>query len=345
MSITLLANAKINPTLRVLGRRADGFHELATTMLALDLGDVVSVMTSGPERAGVIDASVRGELASADIPTDGSNLAVRGALLGRDAAGSTEGLSVQVIKNVPSRAGLGGGSADAAAAARAAVVELGEQDACLDGRLGELGSDCAFFQAARRTGAALALGRGEEILPLEGPRGWWVALLTPEVECSTPAVYAALEAEPLDAGTLYAGAPDAVASDAGAPDTGVPDTGAAAPSRGWRMRAESEARALFELSALEARAALVNDLEPAARAAVPGLEPWFALLEAEAAAHFRLAGSGSSFFGLFDDEASARETLERLEARAGGQGLGTRLSLVTRPAGSALTTVTGVDLG
>ena len=315
MSITLLANAKINPTLRVLGRRADGFHELATTMLALDLGDVVSVVTSGPERAGVIDATVRGELASADIPTDGSNLAVRGALLGRDAAGSAEGLSVHVIKNVPSRAGLGGGSADAAAAARAAVVELGEEDACLEGRLGELGSDCAFFQAARRTGAALALGRGEEILPLEGPRGWWVALLTPEVECSTPAVYGALDAGPV------------------------------APSSGWRRRAESEARALFELSALEARAALVNDLEPAARAAFPGLEPWFALLEAESAAHFRLAGSGSSFFGLFEDEASAHETLERLEARAGGQGLGTRLSVVTRPAGSALTTVTGVDLG
>jgi 4-diphosphocytidyl-2-C-methyl-D-erythritol kinase len=312
VTITLLANAKINPTLRVLGRREDGFHELVTTMLALELGDVVSVSLSDGDG---VEATVRGELASPDIPTDGSNLAVRGALLGRDAAGSAEGLSVQVIKNIPSRAGLGGGSSDAAAAARAAVVELGEEDACLGGRLAALGSDCAFFQAARRTGAALALGRGEEITPLEGPRGWWIALLTPEVECSTPAVYGALAAGP------------------------------AAPTPGWRLRADSAARELFGLSALEARGALANDLEPAASAAVPGLQPWFALLEAESAAHFRLAGSGSSFFGLFDDEPSAREALRRIEAGAAAQGLGIRLSLVTRPAGSALTTVPGVDLG
>jgi len=316
VTITLLANAKINPTLQVLGRREDGFHELVTTMLALDFGDVVSVSaTESPAGSDVVETSVRGELASPDIPTDGSNLAARGALLGRDAAGSTEALSIQVLKNVPSRAGLGGGSADAAAAARAAVVELGEEESCLDGRLGPLGSDCAFFLSARRTGAALALGRGEEVTPLEGPRGWWIALLTPEVECSTPAVYSALAARP------------------------------AAPTPGWRVRAESRARELFGLSALEARAALTNDLEPAARAAAPGLLPWFALLEAESAAHFRLAGSGSSFFGLFDDEPSARESLGRIEASAAAQGLGVRLSLVTRPAGSALTTVRGGDLG
>ena len=312
MSISLLANAKINPTLRVLGRRGDGFHEVVTTMLALDLGDVVSASTSNVEGVAV---SMCGALASPDIPTDATNLAVRGALLGREAAGSESGLSLSVVKNIPSRAGLGGGSADAAAAARAVVVELGAEDACLDGRLGALGSDCAFFQEARRTGAALALGRGEQVLPLDGPRGWWVALLTPEVECSTPAVYGAL------------------------------DAGLASPAPGWRVEAEAQARELFGLPALEARAALANDLEPAARAAAPGLLPWFALLESESAAHFRLAGSGSSFFGLFEDEASAQESLERLEARAGAQGLGTRLACVARPAGSALTTVTGVERG
>ena len=158
MSITLLANAKINPTLRVLGRRGDGFHEVVTTMLALDLGDVVSAST--PDVEGV-EVSMGGALASPDIPTDATNLAVRGALLGREAAGSESGLSLSVVKNIPSRAGLGGGSADAAAAARAVVVELGAEDACLDGRLGALGSDCAFFQGARRTGAALALATAD----------------------------------------------------------------------------------------------------------------------------------------------------------------------------------------
>ena len=312
MSIRLLANAKINPTLRVLGRRADGFHELATTMLALDHGDLVSV--SMTDAAGA-SAVVRGEFATPDVPTDGSNLAVRGAQLGVDAAGEAAGdrgrFTVDLEKRVPSRAGLGGGSADAAAAARAMVAELGGEDGCLDGRLAELGSDCAFFHGARRTGAALALGRGEEIIPLEAPADWWVALLTPEVECSTPAVYAALDAGP-------------------APPTAV-----------GRLEATAAARELFRLPALEARAALVNDLEAPARRAQPGLEPWFELLAREGAAHFRLAGSGSSFFGLFDGEAAAAEALERLESGAAAGGLGVRFSVVARPAGAALTAVEG----
>ena len=320
MSIRLLANAKINPTLRVLGRREDGFHELATTMLALDHGDLVSVSLTDAAGASAV---VRGEFATPDVPTDGSNLAVRGAQLGADAVGGgpvgessvgevvAGGFTVDLEKRVPSRAGLGGGSADAAAAARAMAAERCGEEGCLDGRLAELGSDCAFFHGARRTGAALALGRGEEIIPLEAPADWWVALLTPEVECSTPSVYAALDAGP-------------------APPTAV-----------GRLEATAAARELFRLPALEARAALVNDLEAPARRAQPGLEPWFELLEREGAAHFRLAGSGSSFFGLFDGEAAAAEALARLESRAVAGGLGVRFSVVARPAGAALTTVEG----
>ncbi|MDG1050301.1 MAG: hypothetical protein P8M11_05115 [Planctomycetota bacterium] len=330
MSISLLANAKINPTLRVLGRRTDGLHELVMTMLALDLGDAVTVSSSagGPEAEGglaslEVAARVSGDFASPDIPTDGGNLAVRGAMLGRGAAGATRGLAVDLIKNVPSRAGLGGGSADAAAAARAAFLECsgaalepgaGLGDGLGDG-LGELGADCAFFHAARETGAALALGTGVELVPLDGPADWWVALITPEVECSTPVVYGALEAGPVTDLQVH------------------------------RSRAESDARDLFHLSALEARAALVNDLEAPARRAIPGLEPWFTLLDEAGESHFRLAGSGSSFFGLFPDASSAAETLGLLERRAAGRGLGVRLSTVARPAGSALTSLAGDDLG
>ena len=70
------APAKVNPWLAVLGKRPDGFHEVHTAMLALDLGDTVSARLSD---TGRVEARIRGPFASADIPTDGKNLAVRTA--------------------------------------------------------------------------------------------------------------------------------------------------------------------------------------------------------------------------------------------------------------------------
>ena len=202
MTVSLRANAKINPTLRVLGRREDGFHELAPTLVALDLAAAVTVTArAGP---GPVAVRVRGPFATNDVPADGSNLAARGADVARTLAGSDVGLDVDVVKNVPSRAGLGGGSADAAAAARAALAVIGTEglagvDARLAGALAELGSDCPFFDVARHTGAGCAVGRGEAVAPVQGPTGWWVALVTPDVDCPTPEVYGALGLAPGDA--------------------------------------------------------------------------------------------------------------------------------------------------
>jgi 4-diphosphocytidyl-2-C-methyl-D-erythritol kinase len=307
LTVQLLANAKINPTLRVLGRRPDGYHELVTTLLALDIGDSVSVAVADAD-----SIEVTGAFATPDVPLDGSNLALRGADAARVVLCARTPLAVSVTKRLPSRAGLGGGSADAAAAALATRLALGGDvddrvlGALFDRALGEIGSDCAFFHAARATGVALATGRGADVVPLEGAPGWSIALVIPAVECATPDVYRALgvtarEISPVD------------------------------------IEAEREAaRVLFASTAHDARALLVNDLESAARRAQPDLDDWFELLAEVECGHFRLAGSGSGLYGLFDDPADARAALERIETAARGRGLGLRFTAVAGAAGSAL---------
>lgn len=207
-----LAPAKLNTSLAVLGRRDDGYHELDTTMVAVAPCDVVTVTASDAAadvaadvdgEAGSVALAVLGPAADADVRAAGAdNAAVRAA---RDALAAVAALdhrardvalAVRLVKHVPARAGLGGGSADAAAALLAVREVLGTR---LGRSLTELdwielaarhGSDTAFFTAARFGGRARATGRGERVEPLAGERAWF-ALVVPDVGCSTPAVYGA----------------------------------------------------------------------------------------------------------------------------------------------------------
>lgn len=309
--VTLRAHAKVNPMLSVVGRRADGFHELETVLLALELADEVTVR-SGNGQAEPVTVTTTGPLATADIVDGPRHLAARGAALAREILGAPEQLQVEVVKHVPSRAGLGGGSSDAAAAAAATIELLGPEDAveraalharCADG-LGAIGSDCAFFGRATETGFAHGGGRGDELTPLRPAPAWELLIVTPEDTCSTPAVYGALQD---------------------------------AERRGDLVGAAAFA-GLGDLSASEARARLVNDLEPAARRAAPGLDAWRALFGRARLDHMLLAGSGSSFFGLFEpDTGEADEARGRVLAAASAAGLSSRLCLVTRPAGTTWT--------
>ncbi|MEM9803141.1 MAG: 4-(cytidine 5'-diphospho)-2-C-methyl-D-erythritol kinase [Planctomycetota bacterium] len=301
MTVSVPAYAKVNPTLRVLGRRTDGFHELVTTMLALDLADRVSVSRGGAP--GMVRVDVDGAFATPDVPRDASNLAARGALAVRSAAKRDDGLAISIEKSIPSRAGLGGGSADAAAAAEATSELLGVDERALLPLLAEIGSDCAFFHAARSSGAAVAFGRGDDVRTLQRVPDWTVAIVTPDVACSTPAVYGALGLE----------------------------TGRFDPFDVEEELARGDA--LFALPAVEARERLVNDLEPAARSAVRELAPWRDVLASAGHAHFMLSGSGASYFGLFDDRPDAEDALRSIERVASGRGLALRFRGVARPAG------------
>ena len=303
--VRALAPAKVNLALAVLGRRADGYHELDTWMLALELADEL-VLSRGPGPG--VEVELGGPFASADIPRDERNLAARAARTvleearrrGRASAG--EGLRLQLVKNVPSQAGLGAGSADAAAAwlAGAALFGLGTADELAERELAALGSDCVFFWKARSTGFARCLGRGEAVEPRAlDARGRAIAILAPAVAAPTARVYAALNA-PLSSGP---------------------------PGHSVRP-------VWFEAPLDEARAEIRNDLERAALEAVPELASWRAGLDACGAGHYRLSGSGSSFFALHLGEPEARAELERLQSELAARGLRSRGHWVTRPLGA-----------
>src|SRR5437879_8078712 len=103
--LVLNAAAKVNLILEVLGKRDDGYHELVTVMQAVDLSDRITL-----EDADVLELA-----SSPGVPTDGRNLALRAATALREAAGVTRGARITLDKRIPVAAGLGGGSADAAA--------------------------------------------------------------------------------------------------------------------------------------------------------------------------------------------------------------------------------------
>ena len=303
LRVCVHAPAKINLWLAVLGRREDGFHELDTGLLALELGDRLELafgedgqrlMLGGPQ----LDDSV---------PRDESNLVLRALHLAAQRArvlghaGAERPLQVRLIKEVPSGGGLGGGSSDAAAALQA-FERLHGIDLDPDWRsetLASLGSDCVFFEKALVTGFAHCKGRGERVFAQPPPStAWHIVLITPEVAASTSNVFGALEFS-LSAGRS---APNVTAS-------------------------------AFGGLASQARRSLFNQLESAALEVVPELRHWRSALDGSGADHFRLTGSGSSFFGLYDEAGAARDALKAILEELERQGLKWRGAWVTRPAG------------
>lgn len=308
--VVAAAPAKVNLVLEVLGRRADGYHELWTWMLALDLEDEVRVRridaseARGPagttRTSAAIVLTVSGPAATPDVRADDSNLVFRAARAVLERAGGANGVALELVKRIPSQSGLGGASADAAAAVlaceRALEFDLGAAERVA--LLARLGSDCAFFAGAP-AGLALCGGRGEELraTPSSVP-SWHVVVLVPAVRCPTPAVYAELARR---------------LSPLGAPPRLPPD---------W-----------LALPAAEARPFLLNRLETAALAVAPELVRWRALLDAIDGAHARLTGSGSAFFALFDERAEADAFGAAVEVRARELGLDLRGRWTARAAG------------
>ena len=186
--VELVAPAKLNLSLRVLGRRPDGYHEIETLFQAIDLADEVTVELGGDGVA----LSVEG----ADLGPPEDNLAVRAAVAYRIATGLREGVRISLRKRIPAGAGLGGGSSDAAAVLAGLAALVTDDDS---GRLRDLGanlgSDVPFFLAS--SPLALGRGRGERLTPLEPLPVADAVLVLPPVHVSTAAAYRALDAQPL----------------------------------------------------------------------------------------------------------------------------------------------------
>jgi 4-diphosphocytidyl-2-C-methyl-D-erythritol kinase len=173
------APAKLNLFLHVVGRRADGYHELQTLFQLLDLTDTLSIRVRA-------DGIIEREAGSAEIDPE-ADLAVRAARLLKEASGSPLGASLKVHKRIPMGAGLGGGSSDAATALLALNelwgLGLASTELC---RLGvRLGADVPVFIQGF---SAWGEGIGERLTPVELPQRWYL-LIHPGVAVSTREVF------------------------------------------------------------------------------------------------------------------------------------------------------------
>jgi len=303
---------KLNPSLGILGKREDGMHEVQTTLLALDRCDRVRVeLCELAPGEPPVSLTASGPACSPDIPLNASNLAWRGAQVALQLAqeGGLDvqhlGLRLQLEKHVPSQAGLGGGSSNAAAAAYAVAKLLGlSPDAPeLLERLGSLGADVPFFLGARHTGWGLCRGRGERVEARELPPmdARVFVIWTPRLTCSTAAVYAALEPGELHAELQTEGFEDCLS-----------------------------------LPLEAARRAFRNDLQAAALRSHAGLAKLLEALGELGPGVVGLCGSGSSCFGMFDSHATAVELLNETKARRIERDFGLRAQFIARARGAGV---------
>ncbi|PYO94359.1 MAG: 4-(cytidine 5'-diphospho)-2-C-methyl-D-erythritol kinase [Gemmatimonadetes bacterium] len=180
--VRLAAHAKVNLFLRILARESSGYHQIETAFALLELADELAVQR--------IDSGVTLDVEGPDLGPVDENLVVRAARMVLDATGNRFGVSMKLVKRIPVRAGLGGGSSDGAAALHAVNALAG--NAVPRHELlhfaARLGSDVPFFAS----GAALALawGRGERQFRVPAPAPLPALIAIPPVQVSTPEAYA-----------------------------------------------------------------------------------------------------------------------------------------------------------
>lgn len=190
--LRVLASAKVNLWLHLIGRRPDGFHEIETLMAPLALSDEIHVGRAG-----------RTELICSDpsLPTGEENLALRAVRVLETATGRSLPVRIELQKNIPSGAGLAGGSSDAVAVMKAinALYDLHLDETSLISAAAQIGSDTAFFVRDR---PAICRGRGEileEAGEMSKLNDYWVLLVKPPFGVATPWAYsrwAALQPPP-----------------------------------------------------------------------------------------------------------------------------------------------------
>lgn len=265
------APAKVNLSLRVLGRRADGYHELVSLVAFAGTGDRLFL------EPGPLGLVVSGPNAG-DAGAEADNLVLRAAAaLAAKVPGLASG-HFHLVKRLPVAAGLGGGSADAAAALRlvARLNGLALDDPRLHEAALETGSD---VPACLKGAACLMTGRGEGIVPVALPR-FGLVLVNPRVPVSTAEVFRLLALKP---GELRASVP------------ALPPTDRA----GLLAFLEGEP----------------NDLEPPAQRIAPILAEVAAALDATPGRRLvRMSGSGATMFALYDDCRAAGRAAKLVKA-------------------------------
>ncbi|MBL9079018.1 MAG: 4-(cytidine 5'-diphospho)-2-C-methyl-D-erythritol kinase [Planctomycetes bacterium] len=276
--LVLPARAKLNLVLRVVGRRADGYHLLETLFHTIDLHDDLWLARGGRG----IELHVTGDDPALVVPADADNLVARALARLAAAAGVAPDFVVHLHKRIPHGAGLGGGSSDAAAALRLGHELLGRPlgDAALAALAVALGADVPFFL---RGGSQWGRGIGDELTAASVPPRHFV-LVVPPFGCPTADVYKNHAAH-------WQSGP---AQDSVARVTG-PNTRDSAVHTGF-----------------------CNDLEPAAERVRPELAALRRRIEQIGHPDVRMTGSGSTLFLAFAEAAAAQQCAAGLEAQLRG---------------------------
>ncbi len=266
-SVTVFAPAKINLVLRILGRRPDGYHNLWSLMLTLQLEDELALSLSDSHSTIILRCD------EPALKTDPSNLVYRAAATVLEVSGRTIGLDMALAKRIPMGAGLGGGSSDAAAtmAGLNRLLTLGWSTEKM-ARIGQtLGSDVPFFFFSP---SAIVEGRGEKVAPVRIKGNRWVVLINPGFPVETKWAYQQLSVN----------------------RTGVQ------PLSDMHV----ELGKACEFSWEEVLQAAENDFEATVFKAYPALHQIKRRLLAAGAEAALLSGSGATVFGVFRDEMTAR---------------------------------------
>lgn len=280
LKLTVRAHAKVNLDLRVLGVRPDGYHELRTVFQSIELHDTLTCAdVPGPFTIKCRDPHV---------PLDERNLVWKAAAalwtaLGR--GGAVSDTVIQIDKRIPIEAGLGGGSADAAAALHALARLWGGAPVTLLREVAAgIGADVPFFLFG---GTALGLGRGEEIYPLVDLPPHFVVIVRPPFGVSTAEAYAWYDED-----------------------------------RAAGLRENRELQ-LLPVPWPSRAAQMINDLEPPIMRRHQEIGAVKQQLRELGAAAAAMSGSGSAVFGLFRSRAAAERAVKPL-SRNGAKALATR---------------------
>ena len=271
--ITLSAYAKINLTLCVTGKREDGYHLLRSVFQGISLYDDIRVVRDAGEQGIAITCNLP------YIPTDERNIVHKVALAFFREAGITDySVSIDLQKKIPSGAGLGGGSADGAAvfSALCRLYEVSFPTARATEILAKLGADIPFFL---HSGTMLAEGIGEILSPLPTLPDCHIVLAKPRAGANTKAIFTAL-------------------AEAGIPSH--PDT-----------ELVIEGLQSGDLSKIARGAG--NVLENVTIPLCPPIQRIKDTLQKQGATLALMTGSGSTVFGIFEDEAAARNAARVLK--------------------------------
>lgn len=266
--MTELAYAKLNLTLEVGEKREDGYHDLCSAMTSATLCDTLMV-----DKAAEITMTCD----RADLPTDGRNLAVKAAQAFFAAAGIKGGCRIALTKRIPSEAGLGGGSSDAAAVLRAlrALYTPDMPMEELEAIGAQVGSDVPYCV---RGGTVLCQGRGEQMATLPAMPKCWYVIVKPDEAFPTGRMYGEIDAQN--------------------------------PTR--KHTTEKLMAALEQSDLCEVSAQITNTFEQV----IPVDSDVFVIrniLLENGALNAMMSGSGSAVFGIFEDISAAKMACERLK--------------------------------